>query len=291
MTTQDDPMWPEFQNLWKGLPTEHNQVLLAGGYGLFLKQQWLMVNSDQPTVIAIRDWRDATLRVTKDMDFLLGLELLASRETQGRIADVMGANRFQPVAGNERWQFEKTLSADHRVIIDWHAKLPEVDNPHLELDKLRVKHKPSLGGRGVHARQNPEAAGCEIHPFDFKLDTLRIVVPNPVTWAVMKVVSADDRWRRSQNAWTVEDREFHRAQAVKHARDALKIGAMTTREEMDRTDDVIAQIRDTPGFIRAQGVWKNDFSHANAWAWQTGSSQWRPEDWEIIRSAMSEWFK
>ena len=35
-----------------------NQIHLAGGYGLFLKQWWLLANRDYPTVIPLENWLD-----------------------------------------------------------------------------------------------------------------------------------------------------------------------------------------------------------------------------------------
>ena len=42
----DDPIWNEFLPLWTALPFAANQVQLAGGYGLFLKQKWLLVPTE-----------------------------------------------------------------------------------------------------------------------------------------------------------------------------------------------------------------------------------------------------
>ena len=55
--TADDPLWNEFRALWTALPFTTNQVQLAGGYGLFLKQQWLLVNRSKPIIIPLETWR------------------------------------------------------------------------------------------------------------------------------------------------------------------------------------------------------------------------------------------
>jgi hypothetical protein len=81
--TPDDPMWDEFLHLWTGFQSAGKEVLVAGGYSLFLKQRWLFADPQHPTVIRLEDWRDATPRMTKDLDLIIGLELLASAEAQG----------------------------------------------------------------------------------------------------------------------------------------------------------------------------------------------------------------
>lgn len=38
----DDLLWPHFQPLWRDLVAAcSTNILVAGGYGLFLKQRWL----------------------------------------------------------------------------------------------------------------------------------------------------------------------------------------------------------------------------------------------------------
>jgi hypothetical protein len=77
----DDPTWTEFRALWSELPQAGNHVHLAGGYGLFLKQRWLLDNLSVPTVIPLDRWPNSTPRVTNDLDIVVGLELLASAES------------------------------------------------------------------------------------------------------------------------------------------------------------------------------------------------------------------
>ena len=40
--TIQDELWPHFVPLWTDLRSIAPRLLLAGGYGLFLKQQWLI---------------------------------------------------------------------------------------------------------------------------------------------------------------------------------------------------------------------------------------------------------
>ena len=56
-----DILWPHFKPLWsdlRGLGTGNIQI--AGGYGLYLKQQWLRENPERQIVIPLAQWIDAT---------------------------------------------------------------------------------------------------------------------------------------------------------------------------------------------------------------------------------------
>ena len=93
--TRDDPMWREFHPLWSELQLVGNEVHLAGGYGLYLKQRWLLANRPHPTVIPLENWLDTAPRATNDLDIVVGLALLADAEAQRRIVRAAGAQRFQ----------------------------------------------------------------------------------------------------------------------------------------------------------------------------------------------------
>ena len=251
--THDDPMWREFQPLWSELQFVGNQVHLAGGYGLFLKQRWLLANRDYPTVIPLENWLDPTPRRRTIWTSSSALPCLQTPRPNGILFRHWNRNEFKVVEQHPRWQFEKQLDPDRRVLVDLHAEVPEGENQNLALDKLRIKHKPSLGDEGVHGRRNPEAAGCSLHPFLFKIGEITISVPNPVTWSVMKLVSTRDRREKSEDADRDEAyRNFHHLEAMKHARDVARIVAMMTRDERERAQDVISEIREPP-LLRGSG--------------------------------------
>ena len=293
LMTIDDPMWNEFRPLWKELLLAGDQVHLAGGYGLFLKQRWLLANRDQATVIPLEYWLDATPRVTNDLDIVVGLALLASAEAQRSMAQALEQNDFKVVEEHPRWQFEKQLEPDRHVLVDLHAELPEPDDPNLALDKkMRVKHKPSLGDEGVHGRQNPQAAGCSLYPFLFQVQDITISVPNPVTWSVMKLISTRDRRQKSEDSEKNEEyRSFHHYEAIKHARDVARIIAMTTRDERDRADEVIAKIREHAYFAEAVATCDQLFIREDGWGAQVARQHWRADDINLIRDVLAGWFR
>jgi hypothetical protein len=290
--TSDDPMWNEFRPLWIDLPVAGNQLQLAGGYGLFLKQRWLSANRSKAIIVPMERWQSPTPRVTKDLDIVIGLELLASDQTQGAVVQAMEKNHFRVVETNPRWQFEKLIGLDRRVLVDFHAELPDSEHPNLKLDRLRIKHRPSLGEQGVHGRQNPEAAGCGLHPFLFQTDGITIALPNPVTWSVMKLIAARDRRRKSMDADRNEEyRTIQGQQAMKHAQDAARVVAMTTRDERDRAPEVIARIRNTTCFADAVEACGQLFRREDSWGVQVAAAMWLPDDFRVIRDVLGEWFR
>ena len=192
-------MWPEFKPLWRDLSSARAQLLVAGGYGLLFKQHWLRSELAVPIVVSLDRWMDATPRVTKDLDIVVGLELIASADAQARMVKVMQQRQFVVTEQNPRWQFRKSLGSDHTMLVEFHSPLPPPGSEHLQMDKIRVKHKPSLGTDGIHGRQNPEAVGCQHHPFHFEIDGLAIRVPHPVSWCTMKLTAMRDRYRKAQD--------------------------------------------------------------------------------------------
>jgi hypothetical protein len=283
----NDPMWQEFRPLWKRIQSA-GEVLVAGGYGLFLKQNWLLSNRGQLTVVRLDAWLDSAPRVTKDLDIVVGLEIVSSRDAQARISAALQEQGF--AEKRPRWQFEKR-EGKRTTIVDLHSPLPEFPHPNLATDKVRVKHKPSLGDAGVHGRQNLEAAGCELHPFRFEANGLMVGVPNPVTWSVMKLCATRDRWRKAQDQDRAEeDRTFEREQAMKHARDVCRVVAMATRNEADHATTVAASIRKTAAFADAVDIRDHFFGREDGWGSQVAQPAWQTEDLTVIRNTLASWF-
>jgi hypothetical protein len=289
----DDPLWVHFEPLWRGLAGVKSGLLVAGGYGLFLKQYHLRSHEDLATIVGFRDWLDIAPRVTKDLDLILSLDVISSRDAQARVIEALTEQGFG--IRRERWQFVKRAGENREVLLDLHARLPtEVGDPvqHLATDKLRVKHKPSLGKLGVHGRQSPEAAGSHIHPFRFELNGLSIGVPNPITWSMMKLVAMRDRWRRAQDAQRDEEyRRFEGEQAIKHAQDLCRAVAMTTAEERDRAGEIVAAVRSSPSFKDAAQICDGFMAAQGGWGSRAVSARWRRADLDLIRGVLHSWYR
>lgn len=288
----DDPLWPHFRPLWSDLKAVgEDGLLVAGGYGLFLKQNWLLPNEEVRIVVPVRQWLNATPRVTKDLDIVVGLELIADEAAHRGIQTALTQQGFTASERNPRWQFEKRLSESHTVIVELHAPRPGQDAPHLKADRYRIVRKPSLKAEGIHARLNPEAVGCELLPFEFEVEGVMVAVPNPVTWSVMKLTATRDRWRRSdEESRSMESRQFERAQGEKHAQDVCRAVAMTTRDESDRAQTVVDAIRATPEFASAGQVLADFFGDGGRAARAVGPN-WATDDFALIRRTLAGWFR
>lgn len=172
-----------------------------------------------------------------------------------------------------------------------HAQRPDPGVDGITATDKRVKHKPSLGEQGVHGRTNPEAVGSELHPFQFSLDDVKLVVPNPVTWSVMKLTATRDRWVSSQDlARDEEFREFSRLQAAKHAQDVYRVIAMMTMEERDRASEVVESLNGTDAIDAAKQCWRNDFADNPIPVVLELDAKWQPGDAATIRGVLSGWF-
>lgn len=294
METVDDPLWPHFVRLWPGMLELCPGTRLAGGYGLFLKQKGLRSNQGGGLFIPLDRWRDGVPRVTKDMDLVVGLDLIMDADRNRQCLDLLMENGFQ-VSKNEsgkRWQYFKALDGTRNIVVELHAPTPPADSRKIRADRIRVKHNPSLGEDGVHGRHNTEAAGSELSPCWFSLDGVKIAVPNPVTWAIMKMTAAEDRWRTYRAASPEDpDREFHRLQAVKHGQDVCRAVAMMGAREFQESGDVVAQIRETSAFQKAIALSQDWFGGASSWAGDYLSLYWEEQDLNQILDQLGNWFQ
>lgn len=309
-----DELWPHFVPLWTDLRESAPGLLLAGGYGLFLKQQWLvsqlrvlgtedghsivtekgekLIVDEVRTLVPIHRWQDQTPRVTKDFDFIANLDLIASEEEQQRLNEVLKKHGFDVVPANARWQFEKTVSAGRSVVLDFHAPAPAIERGDLRVQSRRVKPQPSLGQTGIHGRVNPEAASAELHPFSFTYDGLRIVLPNPVTLTLMKLVALRDRRAASQDAsLSAEKRQQEDRQARKHAEDVCRVMAMMTRDESEIAGEVLDAVRQSLVFEAAVATFSEFFKTDEDWGSQAVAGRWQREDFQLIQNTLAAWFR
>lgn len=314
MDRQSDPHWSHFKPLWIGLRGVAPDMLLAGGYGLFLKQRWLVSRAQYlasasgdslvtaagdrlvapghvRTLVGVGEWVDQVPRVTQDLDVIVQIDLIALPTHQARAHNILADNGFQVSEGNPRWQFNKSLGGGRDLVLDILTPKPKGKPEGAKVDGRRVKPAPSLKGKGIHGRTTPEAEGSALHPFLFETNGVEIAVPNPATWSVMKLTAMRDRWDRSQDPDNSrEERDVQHGQATKHALDVCRIVAMTTREENDRITDVLDAIRGADAFKDAIEIADKFFLSDGGWADGVVRAQWRDENLRDIREALSVWF-
>lgn len=294
MTETDDPLWLHFKPLWLEFEKAGNGILVAGGYGLFLRQQWLLSGEAQPIVIPLERWPDPAPRATGDMDLIVALYLIADENANRQLLSALENQGFvvSRESHGKRWKYFKQIGTNQTVIVELHAPKPSDDaSEGLRANRFAVKHKPSLGEQGVHGRTNQEAVGSELYPFRFELEGVQVDVPNPVTWTVMKLTAAEDNWKRSQeDRRDADDRKYYRDQAIKHGHDACRAVAMMTEEERDSSGEIVEAIRDTPPFNRAAEIYRDFFVSEDDWANEVLRDRWSAEDLEAIQGILASWY-
>lgn len=309
-----DELWSHFVPLWTDLRAVAPSLLLAGGYGLFLKQQWLvsqlhflgtgdgysivtergekLVVDEVRTLVAIHRWRNQMPRVTKDFDFIASLDLIASEAEQQRFHEVLERHGFKVVPTNARWQFKKEVSDGRSVVLDFHTPSPTGKRDDLRVQSRRVKPQRSLGQRGIHGRENREAISSELHPFSFTHSDVKIVLPNAVTLAMMKIVAMRDRRLASLDvSKSADERQIEEDQARKHAEDVCRVMGMLTREESELTGRVLDAVYMTPVFAEASEAVVKFFENADGWGTQVVEAMWQAEDLQRIQETLVAWFR
>jgi hypothetical protein len=268
-------------------------MFIAGGYGLFLKQEHLINSSDSRIVIPFDQWQDSIPRATNDMDLVLSLDLIADGEANKNIAKALEEEGFE-VSHSPRgksWQFFKDLEENQSVIVELHTTEPKSKISSIASNRFTVKHKPSLGDEGVHGRTNQEAFGCEVAPFSFDIHDVLVLVPHPIIWSVMKLAAAYDTWKRSKDdSFESKDRQYYRNQAIKHGNDVCRAIAMMTIEERDESNEVLDAIRETEAFEKASDIYNNFFSGEEDWAGAVLSDRWQEDQLVIIKAILSSWY-
>lgn len=309
-----DPLWPHFLPLWSDLRAIAPKLLLAGGYGLFLKQCWLeqqlkasaahhghaiaghreaeLPAPEVQTLVPLSRWRNQTPRVTKDFDLIAGLDVIASAEDQGQLDAVLKKHEFKVVPQNARWQFEKKVEAGQTILLDFHAPAASGKRDDLRFESRRVKPNPSLLQKGIHGRENEEAIGSALYPFSFTYRETQIVLPHPLTLLCMKLVATRDRRLVSQDpAKSIDERQSGEDQARKHANDVCRVMGMMTREESDLTGKVLEAVRPAPAFAVAGKAFAHFFQNSDGWGTKAVMSSWEPEDLYLMQNTIASWFR
>ena len=294
MTAQDDPLWRHFAPIWAAIRDVDKRVLLTGGYGLFLKQRWLLEQASRNAVrhvIPFDRWRDYAPRVTQDVDLLASMELIVSAKEQAIIDAALTEQAWLPSEGHARWQFVRTdADTGHQLKLEFHAQHQEPLPEGLTYVPPRIKPRPPLH-HGIHGHENPEAIACQVNPFAFQLDGLEIAVPNPVTMATMKLTAMRDQHAKSRDAGlSARAREFHDRQARKHAQDVIRIVAMTTLEESDRIGAVLDTARPTRAWQIAAEIVKGYFLAEDGYGATVVSGFWNSDDQRLVTDLLTRWF-
>lgn len=308
-----DPLWTQFVPLWNDLRAVAPALLLAGGYGLILKQIWivsqtrhirteddrfltteagaqLITEESVQTLINIDRWKNLTPRATRDFDFIASLDLIASADEQPKIRAVLDKHGYVTKTAN--WQFQKTIDPNRSVDVDFHAPPPIETRSDIRIEGNRIKPLKALGKAVIHGYPNPETVGAALHPFSFAFNDVDIRLPNTVTIALMKIMAMHEKHLKSLESKSSEKaRGECDAQAHKHAEDLYRAMAMMTRPETEHAGAILEEVRRAPVFQKAKSAFSEHFGTTEGWGAQVVAPIWQEEDSTTIQVTLAEWFR
>jgi hypothetical protein len=168
---------------------DRTPIVLAGGFGLYLKQQRLLKTEGQ-TLFSRELW--PVSRTTEDIDLLLYAEIATSSQRMGEIRQALDRLGFKPIETAKYYQFVRSGDSG-TVKIDLLAGPLGEHESRVKADDRRVRPKPSVN---LHARRTPEAIGVEEESITITLegsDSVEVRLPNALTFALMKLGALHDR--------------------------------------------------------------------------------------------------
>lgn len=172
------------------------QLIVGGGYGLYLKQLYLKDNSGIRTLFPVD--RLPTARTTQDIDLILSAEVVTDSESMHPIRQALDGLSFEVVPGAEFMQFVKSMGPGSVKIDllagplgDFASRVPN--------DSRRVRPRPSVK---LHAHKMDEAVSVEEHPFPVTITgalstgeqhSTTVFVPQAFAYLMMKLTAFRDR--------------------------------------------------------------------------------------------------
>lgn len=363
---QNRGMWSHFVPVWEELRASTFPPVLVGGYGLFLKQEWIAEGGDpsNPSMVPIDRWRKTNPRVTADYDMAVDVNLIKPagdnpdpqkeivgilknhgfeyeheatveyiREDHGGNAEVNRCrlsfdhdptdeeifeklSRDQPefVSGNadytvtmseEKWRWVKSVAGNEIVVKSEFMSFGFRDKPPgVKQSSKRVRRRNS-GKNFIETHLHEELKGWEVHDggqFEFQIRGANIVVPNPMTWAVMKLNASGEKYEQANRGdadWinaqkqppTGKKRDWLGEQAKKHAQDLWRIIALTTRDESDAiSGELKSAVQKGLKYKSAKTALTQLFVPEDGFGGRAGSEDWEPNDVSTMQDMLTRWF-
>ncbi|MFZ2658609.1 MAG: hypothetical protein WAX69_26990 [Victivallales bacterium] len=295
----NDPLWEHFIPVWTNLEKLGCNACLIGGYALALKQRWLLESKNPPTLIDREQWPIS--RVTQDLDVVFPIRVIGDPQKNPGIESALTGLGWGPHREHGNWTYIKVINGFSEPIkFELHTPTPPPDGVSVQVRGMRVKPKPKpTGSKTVHGTPNPEAIGFDSFPMEFDCpspDTSsfsRVRIPHPLSLCMMKLISAADRYKKSQNPQSVPaKRELQLFQARKHAGDVGRTIAMLLKEETNSMNKVRELIHHTAPFQKACKISHEDFISTDGWAhlFLRQPQQWNEDNLNRIIEVLSEWF-
>ena len=227
------------------------ELIVGGGYGLYLKQLHLKRHRDFRTLFLIDRLPEA--RTTQDIDLILRAEVVTDSAAMQPIRQALDRLSFKAVAGAEFMQFVRQMAVGHVKIDllagplgDFAARVPN--------DPRRVRPRPSVN---LHAHKLDEAVGVEEHPFPIEISgncssgqshTTTVFVPQAFSYLMMKLMAFRARLHD-------EDKDLGRH----HAIDVYRIIGLLTETEYDHVIRLSQDNRDNAAVAEVRSIVEEHF--------------------------------
>lgn len=231
-------------------------LILGGGYGLFLKQEYLRSQNVQ-TLLHVEMWPEA--RSTSDLDVFLRAEVVTSADQMRIIRAALDRLHYQAIDTARFYQFSKSVPIGGSIKIDL------LVGPLGEWERLANKDarrvRPKVGV-DLHAHPVDEALGIEESCMSIPVNGQRmngqahqatIYVPQGFSYLMMKLFAFRDRKADP-------DKEMGRH----HALDLFRIVAMLTQGEYEAAKALRERYAEDPMVKHAQQVIREDFGTAES---------------------------
>lgn len=241
-----DPLIPHLLDILEC--PEFTGVILAGGFGIRLKQQYLEETEAETLITPY-----PPARATADFDVFLRIDVIADTAKVDEMGRVLQEKlHYEPKHFN--WQFAKPLGEafpNRKVKIDVLSR-PPLDGESVRVRKIREKSfpepKPEKVGKGaIHGFLTAEAFAIEREPVSVTVSGLntagkevngKVLIPHPYSFLNMKVRAAHDWLRMKRGEIT------SKPNAAKHPHDVYALTAMLTEDELERCQGLAAEYAD-----------------------------------------------
>ncbi|WP_299429354.1 hypothetical protein [uncultured Meiothermus sp.] len=256
------PLSAHLLDLLRQLEGSGVEPTLAGGFGLFLRREWIAETQAETLIQPIPEARS-----TEDFDLLLSLAVLADTDKSQALMNALDALGYEVLPSALRFQFKKAGTAwgqSRDVKIDLLAPLPPEGDAVLEADQVRVKRRK--GGSPLHGRVTPEAILVEERRMEVSLEgdcpdgrfySGRVWLPNPLTLYVMKLFAFRDREVGGRGG---PEPDYAR----KHAADLYTLTALLRQPDYDDALELARQNRDDSVLKEARQVVGQYFADENS---------------------------
>lgn len=239
-------------------------IVLAGGFGLYLKRQFLL-DQNQPILIA----EPPPSRTTQDMDFFLSMSFFAPARAAA-LKTVLDRLGYEVMEDAKHFHFRKQVERPGlfplEIRVDLLARSPRIEED-IRSDARRVR---APGGIHLHGRNTPEAFSVEARTLEIPLVgnksngqqvMTRVLVPHSYSWLFMKVRAAHDWLVRKERG------DEDKAGSEKHLQDIYTLVALLTEAELTEADEMNQQFKELDLVDEIRAGCRALFAQDNSLGW------------------------